>query len=225
MSFKAGSSRTTIRVALAAAALFALSSTTLSGTASAAVEAGRDYAPLHQPQKPEVPANQTEVIEFFSFACPHCYESNRQLLAWAGKLPANVTFRQVPVGFDKPGWVPLARAAYAIQATGDFARLETPLFDAIHKERLPLFDEQSITAWMVKHGVDGAKFTAAYNSFGVNTRMAQNQRTVIGYEVALVPALVVDGRYNVLGRTFEEMLTHASALIDKARAERAGKKS
>jgi protein dithiol oxidoreductase (disulfide-forming) len=217
--------RMSTRAALAAAALFALSSTAFSTTVAANVVAGRDYAPLRQPQKPEVPANQTEVIEFFSFACPHCYEYHRKLMAWASKLPANVTFRQVPVGFEKPGWVPLARAAYAMQATGDFARLETALFDAIHKERQPLFDEKSITAWMVKHGVDGAKFTAAYNSFGVNTRMSQNQRMVIRYEVASVPMLVVDGRYNVLGRTFDEMLSNTSALIEKSKAERAGKKS
>jgi len=215
MSFRMSS-----RFVLAAAALIALSSTAL-----ASVEAGRDYEVLHQPQRSEVAANHTEVIEFFSFACPHCYEFNRQLLAWAGKLPANVTLRQVPVGFQKPGWGALARAAHALQATGDFARLETPLFEAIHKERLPLFDEKSITAWMVKHGVDGAKFTAAYNSFGVNTRMAQNDRMVVSYEIASVPMLVVDGRYNVKGRTFEEMLTNTSAVIGKAKADPAGKKS
>jgi thiol:disulfide interchange protein DsbA len=147
------------------------------------------------------------------------------LLSWAVKLPANVSFRQVPVGFEKPGWMPLARAAHAMQATGDFARLETPLFEAIHKERQPLFDEKSITAWMVKHGVDGAKFTAAYNSFGVTTRMAQNDRMVVSYEIGSVPALVVDGRYNVLGRSFDELLTNTGAVIEKAKADRAGKKT
>jgi thiol:disulfide interchange protein DsbA len=209
-----------VRAVLAAVAVFALSS-----TAYANVQAGREFEPLHQPQRTEVPANQTEVIEFFSFACPHCYEFNRQLLSWAGKLPANVSFRQVPVGFEKPGWMPLARAAHAMQATGDFARLETPLFEAIHKERQALFDEKSITAWMVKHGVDSAKFTAAYNSFGVTTRMAQNDRMVVSYEIAVVPALVVDGRYNVLGRTFDELLTNTGAVVEKAKAERAGKKT
>jgi thiol:disulfide interchange protein DsbA len=209
-----------VRAALAAATVLALSS-----TAYANVQAGREFEALHQPQRTEVPANQTEVIEFFSFACPHCYEFNRQLLSWAGKLPANVSFRQVPVGFEKPGWMPLARAAHAMQATGDFARLETPLFEAIHKERQPLFDEKSITAWMVKHGVDGAKFTAAYNSFGVTTRMAQNDRMVVSYEIGSVPSLVVDGRYTVLGRTFDELLMNTSGVIEKAKADRAGKKT
>ena len=216
MSFKAGSSRTTIRVALAAAALFALSSTTLSGTASAAVEAGRDYAPLHQPQKPEVPANQTEVIEFFSFACPHCYEFNRQLLAWAGKLPAHVTFRQVPVGFDKPGWVPLARAAYAIQATGDFARLETPLFDAIHKEHQRLFDETSLTAWAAAHGVPADKFKQAFNSFNVSTRASHAEQLSRDYSVNGVPHLVVAGKYEVLGSNFDQVLNNATQVVEMA---------
>jgi thiol:disulfide interchange protein DsbA len=179
---------------------------------------------LHNAQPTEVAAGKTEIIEFFSFACPHCYEAHRKVLQWARKLPADVTFRQVPVAFDKPGWQPLARAAYAMQATGDFDRLESPFFDAIHKERQPLFDEKAITAWMAKHGVDAGKFTAAWNSFSVNTHMAQNDRMVVGYEISGVPMFVVDGRYNVLGNTYDQILANAVSLAEQAKAGRtAGK--
>jgi len=205
---------------LAAFALLAVSS-----TGYANVVAGRDFTPLRQPQRTEVAANKTEVIEFFNFACPACYQMHRKIIAWAAKLPADVVFRRVPVGYAKPGWVPLARAFHALEATGDLGRLDTALFDAIHKDRQPLFDEKAITDWMVKHGVESAKFTAAYNSFGVNTRIAQTDRMLISYEVGSVPTVVVDGRYSSLGNSYDEMLANASELIAKAKAERAAKKS
>jgi protein dithiol oxidoreductase (disulfide-forming) len=207
------------RALLVAFALLAISS-----TGYANVVAGRDYNQLRTPQPVEV-KGKTEVVEFFSFACPGCYQLHRQIMAWARKLPADVNFRRVPISFGKPGWEPLARAFYALEAIGDLDRVDTALFDAIHKERQPLFDQKSITAWMVSHGVDGAKFAAAWSSFGVSTRMAQNNRIIAGYQIAAVPSVVVDGRYNVLGNTFDAMLVNASAVITKAKAERPAPKS
>jgi thiol:disulfide interchange protein DsbA len=207
------------RLVWIAAALLAVSSASL-----ADVVPGKDFTTLRQPQTTEVPANKIEVIEFVNFACPGCNALHRPIMAWKAKLPADVTFRRVPIDFRKPGWGPLARAFYALEATGDLDRVDTALFDAVHKERQPLFDEKSITAWMVKHGVDGAKFTAAYNSFGVNTRVAQNDRIIARYEIGSVPSIVVDGRYMPAGNSYDEMLRNAAALIAKAKAERAAAK-
>ena len=197
----------------------------LSSASHASVVAGRDYTPLQAPQPPQVAPSKTEIIEFFSFACPHCYELHRKVLEWARKLPSDVALRKVPVSFDKPGWEPLAHAAYAMQATGDFDRLESSFFDAIHKERQPLFDQKAITAWMVKHGVDGAKFTAAWSSFSVNTHMAQNERMAVSYEIAFVPMFVVDGRYTVAWTAPDQMLANAASLAEKVKAEHSSKKS
>ena len=196
-----------LTTALALAAVLAASS-----VGYAALQAGRDYQAIPTPQPTQAPKGKTEVIEFFSFACPHCYEAHRKVLEWAHKLPANVTFRQIPVDFHKPGWGPLAQAAYAMQAIGQFDRLESPFFDAIHKEQKPLFDEKAITAWMAEHGVDAKEFTAAWNSFIVSTHMAQNDRMVENYQVGGVPLFVVDGRYQVGGATFDEMLSNAAEL-------------
>jgi hypothetical protein len=69
-----------------------------------------------------------------------------------------------------PEWEVLAKAYYALQSMGDVDRLDSQIFEDIHKNHVWLYDEQSITAWVGKHGVDIAKFTATYRSFGVNTR-------------------------------------------------------
>ena len=206
------------RIASAVALALALA---LSTASHAAVVAGRDYTPLHNAQPTQVAPSKTEIIEFFSFACPHCYELHRKVLAWARKLPADITLRKVPVAYDKPGWQPLAQAAYAMQATGDFERLESAFFDAIHQERQPLFDQQAITAWMVKHGVDGAKFTAAWSSFSVGTRMAQNEGMQVRYEIGFVPMFVVDGRYTVTYTEGDQMLANTASLAESVLAGKA----
>ena len=199
-------------------ALVLVAALAFSAASYAALQAGRDYQPLTAAQPTQVPAGKKEIIEFFSFACPHCYEAHRRVLEWAHKLPSNVTFRQIPVAFDHPGWEPLAHAAYAMQATGDFDRLESAFFDAIHKEQKPLFDEKAITAWMVQQGVDGKKFTTAWNSFSVSTHMAQNDRMIESYQISGVPMFVVDGRYQVGGTTFDEVLANAASLAAQAKA-------
>jgi thiol:disulfide interchange protein DsbA len=189
----------------------------LAAPVQASIVAGRDYTVLPAVQRPDKPG-KIEVIEFFSWACPHCYEFYPALGRWSSKLPRDIVFKKVALGFGRPGWENLAKAYYALEVTGDLARLDAKLFEAIHKQRLPLFDEQSITQWVGKQGVDTRKFAAAYNSFGVSTRMSQSESMALGYKVEYVPTLAIDGRFTVTG-DHAKMLTVSNELIAKARAQ------
>jgi protein dithiol oxidoreductase (disulfide-forming) len=186
-------------------------------SAHSSAVAGHDYVVLDFPQRQETKA-KIEVIEFFSRACPHCYEFYPLLARWMATLPKDVAFKRVPVGFGHPEWDNLTRAYYALQSTGDLARLDGPIFEAIHREHVSLYDEESITAWVGKHGVNVVQFTAAYRSFGVNTSLAQAEQTVIDYRVGGVPTLAVGGRYEV-SDDHAKMLAVVDELIAKARAE------
>jgi thiol:disulfide interchange protein DsbA len=182
----------------------------------ASVVAGHDYVALDVPQRQEI-NGKIEVIEFFSWGCPHCYEFYPLLARWVATLPKDATFKRVPVGLGHPEWDNLARAYYALQSTGDAARLDSQIFEAIHKEHVSLFDEQSIAAWVGKHGVNVAKFTDAYRSFGVITSAGQSDQTAVDYRVAAIPTIAVGGRYTVTG-DHAKMLAVSDELIAKARA-------
>ena len=186
-------------------------------SAQASFVAGHDYVVLNVPQ-PQGTKGKIEVIEFFSWGCPHCYEFYPLLARWLAMLPKDVAFKRVPVGFGHPEWDNLAKTYYALQSTGDLARLDGPIFEAIHKEHASLYDEESITAWVGKHGVNVAQFTAAYRSFGVNTSVGQAQQTVIDYRVDGIPTLAIGGRYKV-SDDHTKMLAVTNELIAKARAE------
>ena len=57
---------------------------------------GKDYARLKNAQPVET-GKKIEVIEFFSYGCPHCNDLEPILDAWVAKLPPDVQFRRVPV--------------------------------------------------------------------------------------------------------------------------------
>ncbi|HKE94431.1 MAG TPA: thioredoxin domain-containing protein, partial [Povalibacter sp.] len=75
----------------------------LSAPSQAEPVEGRDYARLVPPQVPDT-QGKTEVIEFFSYGCPHCNAFNPMITEWAKQLPANVTFIRVPVSLGRQEW-------------------------------------------------------------------------------------------------------------------------
>jgi thiol:disulfide interchange protein DsbA len=206
-----------IRSTLLALVLVVLS---LPSQAAGLVE-GTDYRTVDPPQHSDSPPGKIEVLEFFSWGCPHCNEFNPLITQWAEKAPKDVVLKRVATGMGRTAWTNLARAYYALGSLGFADSLNAPIFHAIHEEHQPLFDEGAITAWVGKHGVDPAKFRTAFDSFGVNTQLNQAEQMVENYKVDGVPSLAVGGKYMVLGNSFEEIIAHLDAVVAKVRAERA----
>ena len=181
-------------------------------------------------QTPVTPAVGTdnpakvEVIEFFSYGCPHCNDFNPLVSAWGAKLPADVVFKKVPISFGRAAWANVAKLYYALEITGDLARLDGDVFKAIHAERIGLFDDKTMAEWVAKKGVDPKKFADAYNSFGVMTKVRRGDQLAAAYKIQGVPSLGVDGKYLVGDKPQPELLSITDQLIAKLRSEKAGKK-
>lgn len=196
--------------------IFALGLLALSTSPQASIVAGHDYVVLSTPQRQES-NGKIEVVEFFSWGCPHCYEFYPMLSRWLSTLPKDVSFKRVPVGLGHPEWEALAKAYYALQSTGDVDRLDSRIFEDIHKNHVWLYDEPSITAWVGKHGVNIAKFTEAFRSFNVNMSAGQADRRAEDYRIPGVPALAIAGKYTV-SDDFAKMLNTSDQLIAMERA-------
>jgi len=215
------------RLRTLALTLGALTALLLSSAPQAALEEGKNFvtlAPAHQPGQ----HNKIEVVEFFSYGCPHCARFYPMISDWLAKLPHDVVFRRVPVGFGRDPWINLQRTYYALESTGDLARLDGPLFRAIHEERKPLFDESSIADWVGRNGGNADKFAAAYTSLGVNTQTFQADKMAEDFRIAGIPSLAVDGRYVALvpasgdeAQGLNDLLATADQLIARVRSERA----
>ena len=88
---------------------------------------------------------------------------------------------------------------------------------------MKLIDDKSILEWVTAQGVDAKKFSDAYNSFGVVSKIKRADQMAQASKIRGVPALVVDGRYLVTGqdmKTPADLLALTDKVIDKARSER-----
>jgi len=206
-------------------AVLCLAAALCAGTpARAQLAEGRDYR-LLTPARPTSSPGKIEVVEFFSYACPHCARLNPLVSAWAAKQPKDVVFKRVAVSYGRAAWMNLSRSYYALEATGDLSKLDAALFRAIHDEHQNLFDEQSIGDWVGKEGGDATRFANAYVSFGVNNQTVQADQMAEDYAIDGVPALTVNGRYVVITPTepedevqrFRELLLRADKVIAMTR--------
>lgn len=163
-------------------------------TPAFALEWGKDYVEL--PAQPtSVKRGQVEVLEFFWYRCPHCFHLEPELEAWRKKLPRNVVFKRVP-GILSDGWIPLARAFYALETTGMLEKLHDDVFHAIHVEGLDLNASGKFLDWAAKKGADRKKLESAYNSFAVDTKVMRAQKLTRDFQLSGVPAFVVSGKYS-----------------------------
>ena len=202
--------------------VFALGAALTVAMPSFAQTVGKDYTMI-SPAQPTDDAAKIEVVEFFSYGCPHCADFNPMVSAWAAKLPADVVFKKVPITFGRGAWESIARLYYTLEITGDLARLEADVFKAIHSDKVNLFEQGALTEWVTKKGVDPKKFTDTFKSFGVMSKVKRGDQMAQAYKIQGVPALAIDGKFMVGGKDFNEQLMIADSLIAKARNEKSGK--
>jgi len=199
----------------AAAAMIALC-----GFAVAAnLEEGKDFRRLAKPQPTET-GKKIEVIEFFSFSCPHCKDMEPFLTPWIKKLPADVQLRRIPAQFS-PQWIGTAKVWYTLEAMNR-EDLTPAVFSAIHEKNARLHDEKPFFDWAATQGLDRKKVEEMCNSFAVNGKVARAKSLVQTYGVQSVPAFVVDGKYTTetgQARRHEEVPMLLDKLIEKARTE------
>ena len=201
----------------AARVSFALLLSLVGSLAWAAPTQGVDYSLINPPQTPST-TGKVEVIEFFSYGCPHCNHLQPLLMDWKkSTLPANAVLVRVPVSLGRREWGQLVRAYYTLEATGDLERLDNKVFDAIHKDGQPLFDLDMLAAWAAQNGVDASKFRSLFNSPEVSAKALRAEELARDYKIQGVPSLTVAGKYHALGKDYPDMLRITRELIDLAK--------
>ena len=179
-------------------------------TASAATTSGPtlwqegvNYTRLVPAQPTSVPAGQVEVLEFFWYACPHCYAIDPLVETWKKTKPAYITFSRVHVMWNE-GHRALARLYYTLESMGKLDQLHGEVFKEIHLNGNPLVasdpnnaaeSERIQTAFVTKHGISESDFKKAYHSFAVETALQRADQLVQRYRIDGVPTFVVNGKF------------------------------
>ena len=89
---------------------------------------------------------------------------------------------------------------------------------------MALTNETDISAFVAKHGVDSKKFSEAYRSFGVQSKITRSKQLTQSYNIRGTPTLIVDGKYLITGLQPAAAIQVLNELVDKARKERANKR-
>lgn len=184
---------------------------------------GRDYVTLPTSDRFDTAttAGKIEVVEVFGYLCSHCAHFEPYMSAFAGKLPKDVVVRYVPASFNE-SWGPYARAYEAARLLGVANRSHGAMFRAIHNDRsLPMDNAAAgeLAVFYRKYGIGAAKFIATYNSPAVTKALSRNEAWMMRKEVDATPTIIVDGRYRVAGRSWDDVLMNTGLLISEIRAK------
>lgn len=185
-------------------------------------QAGVHYDVLPQVIRTANP-DKIEVNEVFAYTCGHCYNFEALLHPWSKKLAADVDYQQTPAIWQ-PAMEAYARAYYSAVTLKVVDKVHMPNFEAIHVKRQQIRSEQDFAAIFAAQGVDAAKFSKVYNSFGMTSMVNQAKSRIRGYRTQGTPEMIVNGKYRVSTRKsggFEGMLNVAEFLIEKERAAKA----
>ncbi|MFA6015212.1 MAG: thiol:disulfide interchange protein DsbA/DsbL [Gallionellaceae bacterium] len=198
--------------------LFSLALLLISTQVYADIQAGRDYKEV-SPAQAAHSGEKIEVLEFFFYGCSHCFHLHPKLSAWEKKMPKDVELVLVPTIF-RDSWEPMARTYYALEAIGQLQRMHDELFAAWNINNIDLGDEARILDFLGPRGVDRAKFSAAYNSFSMGSKISRSNQMVRDFGIRGTPTVIVDGKYAVTGLSPDETIRVLNELIVKARKER-----
>jgi thiol:disulfide interchange protein DsbA len=175
------------------------------------------------PPRPVATGERIEVIEFFYYGCPVCYELEPHMARWLStQAPGYVALRRIPA-LSSDGWESFAKLYFTLEALGEAGRLHWPIYDNFHFEGKLLNDEKVMLEWVGKNGIDRGKFAEIYGSPAIQAEIAQTRELMKTYDVRGVPTLIVDGKYvssaRLAGGT-RQLMQIVDELVRQARTER-----
>lgn len=160
----------------------------------AAPKSGVEYETLAQSLRTDT-GNKVEVIEFFSYSCPHCNALEPKLAIWLKQNADKVAFKRVHVAFHASD-TSLQRLYLTLESMGLVEKYHQKVFDAIHDQQVSrLNTDELVFDWVEKNGIERAKFMGVYRSFGAQAWVNRAQALVRAYNVESWPMIAIGGRY------------------------------
>jgi len=199
---------------IAAALLFG------AGLVHAQPSAGSDYRVLDEPQPTS--GEGVQVIEFFSYACPHCFDFRPKLHEWEQNIEQDFELTRIPVNFGRESWERLAVGFYAADTLGALDKTHKATYEALHIQGRQFRSNGALADFYAEQGLDRQEVMDAFDSFAVNMKVKRGKRMVRDYQVRSTPSVVIAGRYVVSPSTAgsqDKMIEVMDYLVEKAASE------
>ena len=139
-----------------------------------------------------------EVMEFFSFYCPHCFTFEPLMGTLKDNLAENVNIKKNHVDFlGKQMGPQLTRAYAAAELLQVEEKVASLIFDQLQTQRKEINGEQGILASFEKAGISNKEAKGALASFPVVGAASQMKRNTETFKIHGVPTIIVNGKYKV----------------------------
>ncbi len=180
---------------------------------------GEHYFLIDDPRR--IRGDKIEVIEFFSYACVHCYNFDPELKDWVSGQGDRIEFVQMPA-LASDYWRLLGRNYYTMEKLGLLKSKHMAFFRSVHDGRVVYKTPEGLAAFF---DGDPEDYLQAYRSPEVNSKMALADTMARRLKIAAVPTIVIQGKYMVstsasIGLT--RMLEVMDYLVEKERTSSAG---
>ena len=159
---------------------------------------GADVLTLRQAGKVEAnaPLNTVEVVEFFSYTCPHCAHFAPKLTAWRAQQPDNVRLIYLPVSWRADMLAP--QRLYFTLAQLNRLDLHEQVFADWNNDPNSLATDAAVLNWALRQGFDQKIWQRTYNSAATSRQVRAAQQAFRRFELQGVPSVVVNGRYALI---------------------------
>ena len=161
-------------------------------------QASADVLTLRQPGKVETqaPNNTIEVVEFFSYTCPHCATFAPQVSAWRAQQPDTVRVILLPVSWRADMLAP-QRLYFTLQQLNRLD-LHEQIFTDWNNNPKSLSTNAAVLNWALRQGFDRKTWQTTYNSPAITRQVRATQQAYHRFELQGVPSMVVNGRYALI---------------------------
>lgn len=157
-------------------------------------KAGQHYTVIGTAQ-PTANPEMIEVVEVFSYMCPHCKSFQPYMDGWMETISDDIDFRRQPVVFGRPQWAALARAYYTIDALGMTEEAHGAIFDALHNQRKNLTTDDAMATFLAEHGISKDDYLKTAQSFAIETKLKRGISMTKSYGITGTPSIVINGKY------------------------------
>lgn len=187
------------------------------------MEKGRHFETITPPIATNAASDIIEVLDVFWYGCPVCKEFEPLMTYWGGQVKGDLVMRRLPAI-----WNPVMRTQAQLYFTAVelniVSQVHPAAFSYVQEEKKPLNTQEQVSDFFGVLGVAKEDFEKAWYSDNVSSALEAAERDTTAAGINRLPALVVNGRYQVVRNEgvpeLERVIITANQLIKVLRDER-----
>ena len=163
------------------------------GSSSQIIE-GRDYTLVEKPRR--IRGERIELIEFFSYACVHCYRLEAILKDWIPNQKDKIEFVQIPAVMSNY-WSILGKHYFTLKRLKKLDRHHIGIFNSIHSSGRIFDSEEKLFDFVKTTNIEFDSYKKIFRSIEVKSDIQRANQMARRLKISAVPTFVVQGKYIV----------------------------